>query len=106
MRPRPCLPHGPRTDARTGHRGTRRGCTSQCPPSSLHWVDASIVPMAGDDGRPERFVAIRTDITERKRAEAALRKQLHFRAELLDAIPVAIYYKDARGRFLGMNRAL
>ncbi|MFN7641860.1 MAG: PAS domain S-box protein [Burkholderiales bacterium] len=73
---------------------------------SLHWVDASIVPMAGADGRPERFVAIRTDITERKRAEAALRRQLHFRAELLDAIPVAIYYKDARGRFLGMNRAL
>ncbi|MCX7228861.1 MAG: PAS domain S-box protein [Burkholderiales bacterium] len=73
---------------------------------SLHWVDASIVPMAGADGRPERFVAIRTDITERKRAEAALRQQLHFRAELLDAIPVAIYYKDARGRFVGMNRAL
>jgi PAS domain S-box-containing protein len=73
---------------------------------SLHWVDASIVPMAGADGRPERYVAIRTDITERKRAEAALREQLHFRSELLDAIPVAIYYKDAEGRFLGMNRAL
>jgi hypothetical protein len=73
---------------------------------SLHWVDASIVPMAGADGRPERYVAIRTDITERKRAEAALREQLHFRSELLDAIPVAIYYKDADGRFLGMNRAL
>jgi PAS domain S-box-containing protein len=73
---------------------------------SLHWVDASIVPMAGADGRPERYVAIRTDITERKRAEAALREQLHFRGELLDAIPVAIYYKDAEGRFLGMNRAL
>jgi PAS domain S-box-containing protein len=73
---------------------------------SLHWVDASIVPIAGDDGRPDRYVAIRTDITERKRVEAALREQLHFSRELLDAIPVAIYYKDARGRFLGMNRAL
>ncbi|MFM1991266.1 MAG: hypothetical protein RJA99_4223 [Pseudomonadota bacterium] len=73
---------------------------------SLHWVDASIVPIAGPDGRPERHVAIRTDITERKRAEAALRRQLHFSRELLDAIPVAVYYKDGQGRFLGMNRAL
>jgi PAS domain S-box-containing protein len=73
---------------------------------TLHWVDASIVPMLGADGRPERYIAIRTDITERKRVEAALREQLHLGRELLDAIPVAVYFKDAQGRFLGMNRAL
>ena len=73
---------------------------------SLHWVDASIVPLAGADGRPERYIAIRTDITERKRIEATLREQVHFWNELLDAVPVAIYFKDAQGRFLGMNRAL
>ena len=73
---------------------------------ALHWVDASIVPLAGADGRPERYIAIRTDITERKRIEATLREQVRFWNELLDAIPVAIYFKDAQGRFLGMNRAL
>jgi PAS domain S-box-containing protein len=73
---------------------------------TLHWVDASIVPLLGADGRPERYIAIRTDITERKRVEAALREQLHLGRELLDAIPVAVYFKDAQGRFLGMNRAL
>ncbi|MCA3179634.1 MAG: PAS domain S-box protein [Burkholderiaceae bacterium] len=73
---------------------------------ALHWVDASIVPLAGADGRPERYIAIRTDITERKRIESTLREQVRFWNELLDAIPVAIYFKDAQGRFLGMNRAL
>jgi PAS domain S-box-containing protein len=73
---------------------------------ALHWVDASIVPLAGADGRPERYIAIRTDITERKRIEATLREQVRFWNELLDAIPVAIYFKDVQGRFLGMNRAL
>jgi PAS domain S-box-containing protein len=72
----------------------------------LHWVDASIVPLAGADGRPERYMAIRTDVTARKRVESALREQLHFGRELLDAIPVAIYFKDTQGRFVGMNRAL
>jgi PAS domain S-box-containing protein len=72
----------------------------------LHWVDASIVPLLGADGRPERYIAISTDVTERKRAEAALREQVHFGRELLDALPVAVYFKDRQGRFLGMNRAL
>jgi PAS domain S-box-containing protein len=72
----------------------------------LHWVDASIVPLLDACGRPERYIAIRTDITERKRAEAALREQVHFGQELLDALPVAVYFKDRHGRFLGMNRAL
>ncbi len=41
---------------------------------SLYWVDATIVPFAGADGRPRQHVAIHADITERKRAEDEILK--------------------------------
>jgi len=41
---------------------------------SIYWVDATIVPFLGADGRPWQYVAIRTDITERKLAEQIIRQ--------------------------------
>ena len=39
---------------------------------SLYWVDSMIAPFIGSDGKIERIISFRFDITERKRQEAAL----------------------------------
>lgn len=43
---------------------------------SLYWVDSIISPFTGSDGKIEKFVSIRTDITESKHAAKKLSKAL------------------------------
>ncbi|MFZ5912330.1 MAG: PAS domain S-box protein [Chloroflexota bacterium] len=45
------------------------------------------------------------DISDRKRAENELKRNVNFTNALLDAIPTPVFYKDKEGRYQGCNRA-
>jgi PAS domain S-box-containing protein len=40
---------------------------------SFYWMNATITPLMGPDGKPDRYVAIRSDITAQKKLEGELR---------------------------------
>lgn len=49
---------------------------------TIYWVNSTIVPFLDDKGKPYQYVAIQTDITERKKAEEEL-KQSNDRFEMI-----------------------
>lgn len=74
---------------------------SKC--GNLYWVDITIVPIM-KKGRPYRYVAIRTDITQRKEAELARQKALSWLEATLESSDNGIVVTDEKRALIQLNK--
>lgn len=71
----------------------------------LYWLDTVIAPIRGADGQIERFMALRSDITARKDAEAARNRVSQLLTSVLNAASeVSIIATDLDGLITVFNR--
>jgi PAS domain S-box-containing protein len=73
---------------------------------SNYWVDTTIVPFLNDKGRPYQYVAIRSDITERKLNQEKIAESERFTKTITDNLPAMITYWTADLHCLFANKAL
>lgn len=68
------------------------------------WTIVSTTPLFDGGGRFAGGLAMLVDVTERKRAEQALRESQSRLHAILDNCPAMIFLKDLDGRYLQVNR--
>jgi PAS domain S-box-containing protein len=69
-------------------------------------VASCFVPIKGDDGAVTKVMGITQDITERKRAEDALRRSQAFITSMVENLPHMIFVKEAKSlTFVSINKA-
>lgn len=71
-----------------------------------YWVRATIVPTLGADGKPVKYISIRTDISERKSVEEELDSQRSLFEAVFRDIPDLLVLKDIDHRIVRCNPAL
>lgn len=75
------------------------------PPSRGVWLQVNARPLKDQPGARQGGVVVMRDVTEQKRALAALGETEQRLHSILDNTPSIVYLKDAAGRYLLVNRA-
>jgi hypothetical protein len=71
----------------------------------IYWVNATVLPLYNEYLVLESYMLIGTDETEDQQNKAAFAVQSNLMSVLLEAIPLAIYFKDVQGRYSLINPA-
>jgi PAS domain S-box-containing protein len=71
----------------------------------IYWFSATVVPLYNEYLVQESYMLIGTDETEDQQNKVALAVQSNLMSVLLEAIPLAIYFKDKQGRYSLINPA-
>src|SRR3712207_6637583 len=72
---------------------------------SFYWVDTTIVPYLDERGKPYQYIAIRADITERKRIEEQMSQTINELADVKAALDehAIVAITDQRGKIIYVN---
>ncbi len=58
---------------------------------AIFWVNATLVPVRNESGKPTSFIAIRTDITAQKQMESTIRQAEERLLRITNAVPGVVY---------------
>jgi PAS domain S-box-containing protein len=72
---------------------------------SSYWVDTTIVPFLNEKGKPYQYIAIRTDITSRKKTKEQLKESLKELSDFKFALDqsVIVAFTDEKGSITNVN---
>ena len=67
------------------------------------WINLTVSLVWEPDGKPDYFISVVEDITEKKRTDASLREALSFRRSIFDTLPDLVWLKDPDGVYMACN---